>query len=256
MKKELVLDENSIKYEIRDRISMGDFVVEIPAKYRGKVVSILLPASTKKMAKLINCPGVVPAEIFWGKSLLSITLFDFSESPVGPYTELVFATPILYKPKIRIPLVPLIKDQIFKKYNLFVFDIIQSTEMAIKHGNILTGYPHNPNLIDVTFEESKKDINVRSYGDSKSIIDIQLNKPRKEKLIEESYFTYFIKENSPYKIKMDIYAIGGNVKINKLSLGDHKLAELIENLSISYKPFQARYSRDVIEINPVTKEKL
>jgi hypothetical protein len=256
MKKELVLDENSIKYEIRDKISAGDFVVDIPAKYRGKVLSILFPASTKKMKKFINCPGVVPAEIFWGKSLLSVTLFDFSESPVGPYTELDFATPISYKPKIKIPLLPLIKDQISKKYNLFIFDIVQSTEIAIKHGNILTGYPHNPNLIDVIFEENDKGINVKSYGSNKNIIDVHINKPKKEKIINESYFTYFVKDNIPHRIKMDIYAIGGNVKIDKLNLGDHKIAELIKNLGTSLKPFQVRYSRDVIEINPVTKEKL
>jgi len=31
---------------------------------------------------------------------------------------------------------------------------------------------------------------------------------------------------------------------------------LIKNLGTSLKPFQVRYSRYVIEINPVTKEKL
>lgn len=38
MKKELVLDEKSIKYEIRDKISTGDFIVEVLAKYRRKAV--------------------------------------------------------------------------------------------------------------------------------------------------------------------------------------------------------------------------
>ena len=73
-------------------------------------------------------------------------------------------------------------DYIFTRFRrIFIFDIAQSTEMAIKHGAILTGYPHNPNLIDVKFEENEKDIYVKSYGDNKDIINVQINKPRKEK---------------------------------------------------------------------------
>lgn len=254
--KKIVIDENSIKYEIRDKIRLNEITIDVPATYRGKGITMLLPVSTKKILKLIDCPFVKPAEIFFGKSLLCITIFDFSQSPVGPYTELVFATPVSYKSKFRLPLFSLIKDEIFKKYNLFVIDIAQSTKIAIEHGNLLTGYPHNPNIIDVVFKEGEKDIFISSSGDGKNILDIEINKPKKERRIKESYITYFIKDNNPYKIQMDIYGVGGNVKINKFNLGNHNLSELIKSLGGTSKPFQALYCNDVIEINPVNKKRL
>lgn len=252
----LVINEESIRYKTRDKIRVGDFSIDVPAKYRGRALTILLPVSSKKIAEFINFPGLKPSEIIWGKSLLGVTLFDFSKSPVGPYTELVLSTPVLYKPNIGLPLFSLIRDDVLKRFNLFILNIYQSTKIAIEHGNLLTGYPHNSNLINVKFEDDEKNISINSYGDNKSILSLKINKPKKEKLIKESYMTYFIRDGSPYQIQMDIFGIAGRVELEKLSFGNHKISWLIKDLIISDKPFQIRYSRDVIEINPVAKNKL
>jgi hypothetical protein len=253
---DLMIDEGSVKYEVRDKIRVQNFVVDVPSKYRGKGLTTLLPVSTKKISQLINCPGVESAEVFFGKSLLCVTLFDFSQSPVGPYTELVFSTPVSYKSKIKLPLISLLKDEISKKFNLYIIDIAQSTKIAIEHGNLLTGYPHNQNLINVAFEERGKNVNAKAYGDDGDIISIQIEKPEKERIFKENYFTYFEKDGNPFKIQMDIYGIGGNVKINELNIGRHKLAEIVRNLDAVCRPLSTRYARDVIEINPVTREEL
>ena len=254
--RELKIDEKSINYPVRDRINLRGFNIDVPSLYRGKCLNMLLPVSTEKLAKHINFDGLRPVEVFWGRSLLCITLFDFLQSPVGPYTELVLSTFVERNSNFKIPLLSLIKDQVYNRFNLFIIDIAQNTEIAVEHGNLLTGYPHNPNLINIKFEEEDDSIFIKSFDSKKHILDVEISKPKKERIIKESYITYFSKNEVFYKIQMDIHGIAGNVAVNKLNLGNHELAEFIKSLSVSRKPFQVRYSRDVIEINPVLKEKV
>ncbi|MCX6718446.1 MAG: hypothetical protein NTY81_02485 [Candidatus Staskawiczbacteria bacterium] len=74
--KELSIDESSINYKIREKIRLRDFVIDVPSEYRGKGITMLFSVSTKKLLRLINCPGVKPAEIFNFKAPFWIKKYD------------------------------------------------------------------------------------------------------------------------------------------------------------------------------------
>jgi hypothetical protein len=256
MKKELFLDENAIEYKVERQIKVRDVVVDIPAKYRGKGVTAMFPVSYKKVKELVGCTEITPALFSFKKALLSITLFDFSRSPVGPYTELVYATPVLYNSKVNIPLLPLLMNKFLTNFGLFVFDIAQSTKIAIEHGNLVTGYPHNQKLINVEFKEKEGKLFVEANGDSKKILALDLEGFKKKKLIKETYMTYFTKEKKLFRIQMNVHGIETRIKKCKLTLGDHELAKFVEKMDISAESVQTIYASDMVEINPVTLESL
>jgi len=246
--KQLSINEDSINYKLERQIKIRDILVDLPVKYKGRAITALFPMPTKKAIAAINYPEISPAEISLGKSLLSITLFDYYWSPIGPYTELAVSIPVCYKSKINIPLIPLIINKFLKNFGFFVLDIAQSTEIAIEHGNKITGYPHNPKLIDVRFNDNGNDLYIEASGDKQKILNIQIKKPKKEKLIQQSYMTYFTKERNLFKIQMDIYGIEAKIKECKLNLGNHESLEFIRKFDVSCNSVETRYFRDVIEI--------
>lgn len=249
----LTIDESKIDYKATGQIEVRGKLVDIPSIYKGKAITTLFPISTKKAKEVINCSRVKPAEIYPGRSLLSLTLFDFYWSPVGPYTELVPSIPVFCSSKFKMPLIPLLFYKSLKNFGFFVIDILQSTDIAIEHGNLLTGYPHNPNLIDVIFKEEEGRINIKAIGAEKNILNLSIKKPVKEKIAKETYMTYFTKDKDLFEIRMDIYGIESPVWGCKLNLGNHETSNIIKGLNPSVNSIQTRYFRDVIEVNPVTK---
>lgn len=250
------ISEILAKYPARGSFEVQGKTVNIPAVYKGEGLTAVFPISYEKAAKIIDSHGLKPAKLLPGKALLSITVFDFIDSPVGPYTELVYAIPILYKSKMNLPLLPIIFGKHSENFGFYVLDIMQSTEIAVAHGNLLTGYPHNSNLIDVKFTHDRDNLYVKVNGKSGLVIEIRGAINGNQKFVEDLYMTYFIKDNQPFKIRMDIF--GNEKKVNRgiINIGKNVLADVLQNLDISTRSLQTKYYPNVVEINPVTLEHL
>jgi|SRR3989344_3143976 len=254
--KDLVSDEYlSKKYPTRGSFVVQGKTVNIPAIYRGQGLTAIFPISYKKAADLIHSKDLKPARLSFTKALLSITAFDFSESPIGPYTELAYAIPVLYKPKFNIPLLPVLFSQSWKNLGFYVLDILQSTKVAIEHGNQLTGYPHNNNLIDVHFVKDHSILKITISDKFGDIINIKGLVTESYKNVFQTYATYFEKNGSLSKIQMDVYGDETKMRDVNLQLGKSKLAD-IASAVVSTRPVQASYYPHVIEINPVTLKHL
>lgn len=248
--------EISENYQNRGQIKVQDKIIDIPALYTGKGITAIFPISYKKAVKLIDSSSAVPAILWPGKATLSITIFDFSESPVGPYKELVFSIPILHKPIVNIPLLPLLFNKFFKKFGFHVVDVIQSTKIAIEHGNALTGYPHNNELIDLEFNEDGDKIEVRVKTDTEDILTLTSSKPNKGANYFQTYMTYFDKDGKSFKIQMDIYGLRQKINKCKLSLGKSHLSQIITQLGTRQDSLQTQYYPNVTEVNPVSIEEI
>ena len=244
----------SKKYPTRGSFVVDGKTVPIPSIYRGKALTAVFPVSYEKAAAMIHSKNLKPARLSFSKALLSVTAFDFSESPVGPYTELVFAVPVFCKSKINLPLAPLLLSKYYRNFGFHVLDIFQSTTIAVKHGNLLTGYPHNSHLIDVEFVGSDYGVNVKVFNRDGIILSIKTSKPHTGKQVENSHNTFFEKDESFFKIGMDV--IGHEQKINNcfIDFYRHDLSLPTAGLNISRKSIRTSYYPNVIEINPVTLE--
>ena len=254
--KDLVSDEYlSKKYPTRGSFVVQGKTVNIPAIYKGRGLTAVFPISYKKATDLIHSKDLKPARLSFTKALLSITAFDFSESPIGPYTELAYAIPVLYKPKLNIPLLPALLNKHWKGFGYYVLDLMQSTEIAIEHGNQLTGYPHNNNLIDVRFVKNHSTLKIVASDKFGDIINIQGLVTESYKNVFQTYATYFEKNGSFSEIQMDVYGDETKMRDVNLQFGKSKLAD-IASAVVSTRPVQASYYPHVIEINPVTLKHL
>jgi len=246
--KQLSLNEDILRVKVEKQVKVRNILVDIPLKYRGRAITALFPISTKKALEAINCSKIYPAEISFNKCLLNITLFDYYNTPVGPYAELALSIPVFYNQFINIPLFPLLLNNFFKNFGFFIVTIAQNTDIAIEHGNVITGYPHYEKVIDVKFKSDGEYINTEAYEDNKEILKLKINKPQKEKLQDKSYTTYFKKGDSLSQITMDTSTIMGRPKSCDLKLGNHELSERIRQFDISYNPIEVQYFSDAIEI--------
>ena len=256
MKKELVLDENLMNIKVERQVRVRDILVDVPLRYKCSAINVLFPISTKEAKKIIGTPKIKPLELFPGRSLLCITLFDFYKGPVGEYTEMTLSIPVVYKPKFYLPFFSLIANFITNKISFFVFSVAQSSKIAIEHGMAITGYPrYNPDkLIDIDYKDDGKFIYANVYGEGKRILDLKIKKPKNETLRKELYDTYYVKNNKIFKILMETHVIVGGSKVVDFNVGDHELGAMLKNLKISPKALSTRYYRDTVKIIYSPKE--
>jgi len=256
MKKELVLDDNLMNIKVERQVRVRDILVDVPLRYKCSAINVLFPISTKEAKKIIGTPKIKPLELFPGRSLLCITLFDYQYSPVGPYTEISLSIPVNYNFGFNVPLFSLLLNLFFNKLSFFVFSIAQSTQIAIEHGLIITGYPKydKEKTVDAKFSRGDKFIYVNVSGEGKMILNLKIMKLKNEKLERSYYPTYFVKNNKICKIQLETDSIINGSKILSFELGDHKIAELIKSLKISPNAVYAKYYKDAIEILYSPKE--
>ncbi|MDE2041055.1 MAG: acetoacetate decarboxylase family protein [Patescibacteria group bacterium] len=248
------------KYPTRGQITVEDKIIDIPSIYSGTGLTSFFPIDYRKARTLINSKNIFPARFGLNKAILTITVFDFIDSPVGPYKELVYSIPVLYKPIINLPFVPLLLNKFYKNFGVYVVDIMQSTRIAIDHGNVLTGYPHNPEIISIETNKMNETVSVIVKSGNEMILEMNF-KPKinysSGRNISQSYFTFFEKsDKKTYKIMMDIYGIEVVGKSSSLAFAQNKLTKVLSELAIDNHSLMSLYYPSVTEINPVSLEEI
>jgi hypothetical protein len=253
--KELSINQDAIKVKVEKQVKVRDILVDVPIKYQcSAAINAVFPISTKAAEAAIGSQKVRPLEILPGKSLLCITIFDFANTPVGPFTELTFSIAASYNPLFRVPLLSIPTSMLLGKFGFFVVSIAQSTDIAIEHGNLITGYPHYKKTIAVELKRLNSSIHVIAQCDKQEILQLYIEKPAKEKIKRESHMTYLIKDNRIFRIELDIYGIIGKSKVYSLKLGDHELASYLKKFQISNRSIYTRFYRDTIKVVKSPKE--
>lgn len=248
--KNLVFSEDDIKLKLEKQVQVGDLLIDVPLKYRCGAINAIFPVSTKKVKEIIKTKKIRPLEVWPGRSLLCVTLFNFHSGPVGAYTEISLSIPVAYRPFINIPSLSIFIKKTTKKIAFFVVSIAQSTKLAIEHGLAITGYPRYSltKLISIDFKEDNNFVYANAFGDGKKILEIKIKKPIKEDINKEFYDTYLIKDGKISTAFMESHGYVGETKIDKFELGDHEIADFMRKLEMSPKAFDVRYYEDIIKV--------
>ena len=108
-------------------------------------------------ARALVPKGIEPAELHHGSSILSVTVFDFTESMVGAYREAVFSVAVmpLVKPGERLP-----------KAALFPYVVPTTTEASREHAISTWHLPHwmEDVEIDLSPSDQRMEARVRAGG--------------------------------------------------------------------------------------------
>lgn len=239
------------RYPPQGTINVHGKIVNIPSIYRGVGITAVFSARYDDVIRLVGSKRIKPARLSLSSALLNVTIFDFHESPVGPYKEMVLTVPVYNNPIINVPFIPLLFNKFSNKFGFHVIDIFQSTRIAVEHGNVLTGYPHNEKLVDVKFEYDQKVISASVFDEDGEILMLRASKSKKEKKVQNSYMTYYEKNERLHKIRMDIYARENKLIDCQIDVKSHQLVSVLKNIAISNHSVQSSYYPEIIEVNPV-----
>lgn len=245
-----MLDDDSISVPVMGRVKLDGYNIEIPLRYRCRAINIVFPIVTAALTEIEGFENFKPLELIPGTSLLAISVFDFYQSPVGPYKELTLSVPVASnKDRFVTPVISLLSKMITRKLNYYVVLIAESTDIAIKHGTVINGYPHY--MLPIEIETQSKDYYdhiLVSEGTTK-ILELSYNRPKRLRMVKESYDTYFRSDGFAHKIRMEVAVLKGGARLLKFVLGsDHAISAKVRSFSPRSRAIACHYYDDVIEV--------
>jgi hypothetical protein len=235
------------KFEIESQVTVRNRLINIPLIYKCEVVNLVFTIDSKAAKNAIKCPKLKPIELYPSRSLLFVTLFNFNETPVDPYTEITYSVPVSYN-KFTIPFFSFLYQVIFNKLNFYVHTIAQSTEIAIEHGNVINGYPHYPNIIESKYIHDADNLVVNVKCQNQEVVSLNLKKPKNLKYKEESFLTYKCQNNTISSLLMETFGETGTAKLNEIKFGDHELAQTLSEMKIGSRPIDFRYYKNTTKV--------
>jgi hypothetical protein len=109
--------------------------------------------------------GIEPVEVHHGTSVLAVTVFDFHESEVGEYGEVVYA--VLVPPFVR-------EDGRMAKGAFFPWQVATTTRAARDHAIERWHLPHWMDDVEVEFEPGKRSLTARVKAEGTPAMDITI----------------------------------------------------------------------------------
>ena len=182
-----------------------------------------LPLDT---ARKLLPKGLEPVEPHHGSALLGITLFDFTESPVGPYQELVFSLYVVPRPGLTI-----------RHPHAAVYPLVVASthHEARQHAIDLWHLPHFMEDIRLEFlQQDDRSITGKvCTTDGETIVELSISESGPWKPVDQFYQSFQNDESGSY---IGILAMEGRMTEHEKGTGSLKLYEdhrFFEQLDLS-----------------------
>jgi hypothetical protein len=202
-------------------------------------VSAFAEMPTELAAKILPS-HLRPLEVQHGSGIFAVTAFDFTDSMVGPYQEIVMA--------VIVP--PLAKSEHqFPKAAFYPFLLGTSTRESREHAIKRWHLPHYMENISVDFEEAKDRMGVHVHEDGRPILDFEVT-VHKWNIVEQLYQSFMIDEDRSFKV--DIHMQGSFTvhedEKGKLELYDHPMCDRLDLEEIDNIPFRELWMRNGTQV--------
>jgi hypothetical protein len=184
-------------------------------------------------ARKLLPPHLQPLEVQHTRSILAITAFEFTESMVGHYNEIVLS--IIVPPVVE-PGQPLPKAAFFP----FIVgtDTIESREHAIERWRL----PHYMSDVRIAFEASAERMDVRVSENDRPILDMAVTS-HEFALVRHLYNSFMVNGDARYKV--NIYMEGPHAEHEEergsLTLHEHPMTEGLTIPEVSTYAFREQW---------------
>jgi hypothetical protein len=180
-----------------------------------------------------------PLEVNHGVAVLAVTAFDFVESEVGAYRELVLS--ILTPPRIAV-----VGE--WPRAAFFPFVVGTSSEASRLHAIERWRLPHYMSDIDVEFEESTDRIRVRAHERGRPIMDADVS-GREWSQAHHLYQVFSASEAQLYKadIHMEGLFTEHEEETGRVVLHDHPMCERLAGADVTSRPFREVWQRNGVQ---------
>jgi hypothetical protein len=180
-----------------------------------------------------------PMEPRHGQGVLAVTAFDFTDSMVGPYTELFLA--VIVPPLVR-PGDPMPKSAFFP------FVVATSTAAARAHAIEKWHLPHHMKDIAVDFEELDGRMSVRVREGRSPVLDFRISQ---HSWIDADnlYQSFMLAGEEPLKVNVHMKGrfTEHEEETGELTFHDHPMCQKLNVDEIAAYPFREMWMKDGVQ---------
>lgn len=131
--------------------------------YDNRTLGAVYTASTKKVRQLLPVPRARPIELFPGRCLVAINCFEYHDTDLGPYNEVVVAFMMTHE-RLQLPGLTALLQLVRRRTTAYVWQLPVTTAVARDGGLEIYGYPKF--LADVRFSSTSERVSCAvSEGD-------------------------------------------------------------------------------------------
>ncbi|HEY7412232.1 MAG TPA: acetoacetate decarboxylase family protein [Vicinamibacteria bacterium] len=176
-----------------------------------------------------------PAELHHGSSIFSMTCFDFTESMVGAYGELVLAVIVspLVKPGERLP-----------KSAFYPFVVATTTRAAREHAIERWHLPHWMEDVQMSFDRGEDRLTARVEAQGEPVAELSIGQHSWQPV--NHLYQCFMKDDNAYlaKITMEGSQSEHEEETGQVRLFDHPLHGPLRIADVFDVPFREIWMRD------------
>jgi hypothetical protein len=185
-------------------------------------------------------PGrLEPLEANHGIGVFAATAFDFVDSEVGAYQELVLS--ILTPPRISV-------GGEWPRSAFFPFVVGTSTEASRLHAIERWRLPHYMRDIDVEFEENTDRIRIRAHERGRPVLDLDVSGGEWGQT-QQLYQVFSASDDQLYKadVHMEGLSTEHEEETGRLVLHDHPMCARLTGADVASRPFREIWQRNGVQ---------
>jgi hypothetical protein len=215
--------------------------VSLPILYRqASAFFAVFPAPIGGLQALLPEPLEV-APVVPGFGAIGFGAFDYVHTSIGPYREMAVIVPSRYHPSWRAPLVPLLLEQRLPDFAMWVHRLPVSTEVALRAGIELWGYPKF--LADMEVKTSGRDWHASLAAEGQDIFELTARAPERPHPMRGAVHTWSRKGDELLRTSIAYdnvgrEQLGGRAEVR---FGDHPFGRELAALGVrTRRPIQLR----------------
>jgi len=190
-------------------------------------------------ARRILPPGIEPAELHHGSSILSVTAFDFTESEVGSYGELVMS--VLVPPLVK-------KDEKLPKGAFYPYLVATTTKAAREHAIARWHLPHWMEDIAMAFVPGERRLTAKVSLDGAPVAELTIT-DHSWAPVSHPYQSFMKDTSGSYlaKIQMEGSQSEHEEETGLLRLHDHPFHKDLSIADVFEVPFRELWMREGVQ---------
>ena len=191
-------------------------------------------------ARNVLPPHLQPLEVQHECSILAITAFDFSDSMVGPYQEIVLS--VIVPPLVN-------PGQEMAKSAFYPFLVGTSTEASRQHAIERWHLPHYMKDLDIAFRSLDERMRVEVREGDRPVLDMEITDYRSE-AVDHLYQSFMV--NADRRFKVDIHMRGPHSEheeeLGSLRLHEHPMTSVLDLDEVATCPFREQWMKNGVQV--------
>ena len=229
----------------RSHEKFGNSEFELPILYfRDDVFTAFFSANLKKVKDVLPTTDLKPVTLTTGKAMVVVGAFNYIDTSIGPYGEIVVGIPVVWKTK-SIPIFSGLLEKYYPGFGIFVLHLPVTKKEAMEAGRGVWNYPKF--VSDMYFKNTPESASVRMFEEKEYILGLKVNKLGPIVIDNRPIITYTEKNGDIIKTVIpskNTYRLCVRPNAGSLELGEHTVSETIKELQLGKNPIMVRYYID------------